>query len=593
MDFEQLKGKKIALLLSGGVDSAVVLHVLTENGIVPDCFYIKIGPEEQEDWDCTSEEDLEMANALCHKYKCRLEVIDCHREYWDKVTAYTMEKVRNGFTPNPDVMCNRLIKFGAFHEKKGKDYDLIATGHYAQTETDENGVKWLVTSPDPVKDQTDFLAQIFDWQLHKALFPIGHLHKEEVRRIAEENHLINAKRKDSQGICFLGKINYNDYIQRYLGTLEGDAIELETGKIIGRHKGHWFHTIGQRKGLGFGGGPWFVVKKDVESNIIYLSHGYNPDEAYGDEFDITDINLLSGIMPPKEITFKIRHTQDYYQGEIVQTGAGIFRIKSAIKIHGIAPGQFCVVYDKDHHRCFGSGEILHAYGNTPLSQGVRDRIKVALFDMDGVLYDSMKNHAYAYKKAGEKFGLKIESEVVYENEGKKGTETMKLVALQQFGHPITGEQAKEMYNEKCRIFRSLPPATKIPDVENLMKTMKEQGMQICVVTGSGQVSLLDRLVNDFPGLIDKAHIICAKDYKKGKPAPDPYLMGLRLCGVSAEEAIVIENAPLGVKAGKAAGIFTLAVNTGPLPQSDFEAAGASIIFNNMKEVEQWLTNKQE
>lgn len=362
MNFDIIKDKRIALLLSGGVDSAVVLHVLTENGITPDCFYIKIGPEEEEEWDCASEEDLEMATALCHMYKCRLEVIDCHREYWDKVTTYTMEKVKNGFTPNPDVMCNRLIKFGAFHEKRGHEYDLIATGHYAQTEIDGDGRKWLVTSPDPVKDQTDFLAQIYDWQLQKALFPIGHLQKEEVRRIAEDNHLINAKRKDSQGICFLGKINYNDYLRRYLGEKEGDAIELETGKLVGKHKGHWFCTIGQRKGLGFGGGPWFVIKKNIEQNIIYLSHGYDPADAYSSEFFIHDLHLLTHKSPaelhlPCTITFKIRHTADSNTATLEDAGDGRYLVRSSRPIHGVAPGQFCVIYDETHHYCYGSGEI--------------------------------------------------------------------------------------------------------------------------------------------------------------------------------------------------------------------------------------------
>ena len=169
-----LKDKKIAVLLSGGVDSSVVLYELVRQGLQPDCFYIKIGPEEEEEWDCSSEEDLEMATAVSHKYGCKLEVIDCHKEYWDQVTRYTMDKVRAGLTPNPDVMCNRLIKFGAFHEKRGHDYDLIATGHYATTEEEaisdwqlavsqkpkakSQKLKWLCTSPDPVKDQTDFLA---------------------------------------------------------------------------------------------------------------------------------------------------------------------------------------------------------------------------------------------------------------------------------------------------------------------------------------------------------------------------------------------------------------------------------------------------
>ena len=157
-----IENKKIAVLLSGGVDSSVVLYELVRQGMKPDCFYIKIGPEEEEEWDCSSEEDLEMATAVSHKYGCKLEVVDCHKEYWDQVTKYTMDKVRAGLTPNPDVMCNRLIKFGAFHEKQGKDYDLIATGHYATTEVEPlTSRKWLCTSPDPVKDQTDFLAQIY------------------------------------------------------------------------------------------------------------------------------------------------------------------------------------------------------------------------------------------------------------------------------------------------------------------------------------------------------------------------------------------------------------------------------------------------
>ena len=318
MNIKELENKHIAVLLSGGVDSSVVLYELVRQGLQPDCFYIKIGPEEEEEWDCSSEEDLEMATAVSHKYGCKLEVIDCHREYWDQVTQYTMDKVRAGLTPNPDVMCNRLIKFGAFHEKRGHDYDLIATGHYATTEIEEQGArskeqedslcsdkslapcssplaprKWLCTSPDPVKDQTDFLAQIYDWQLAKALFPIGHMMKDEVREIAEREHLVNAKRKDSQGICFLGKINYNDYLRRYLGELPGDVVELETGKLIGHHKGHWFHTIGQRKGMGLGGGPWFVVKKDIEQNIIYVSHGYDPETAYKQDFPIRDFHHLT------------------------------------------------------------------------------------------------------------------------------------------------------------------------------------------------------------------------------------------------------------------------------------------------------------
>ena len=359
---EELDKAKICVLLSGGVDSAVVVHVLCAQGLKPDCFYIKIGPEEEAEWDCSSEEDLEMCTSIAHRYGLKLEVVDCHREYWDKVTRYTMEKVRAGYTPNPDVMCNRLIKFGAFYDKRGKDYDLIATGHYACTEIDEQGRKWLCTSPDPVKDQTDFLAQIYDWQLQKAVFPIGNMTKEEVRGIAEREKLINAKRKDSQGICFLGKINYNDYLRRYLGENPGPVIELETGRKIGDHRGLWFHTIGQRKGLGFGGGPWFVIKKDIENNTLYVSNGYNPDDAYSDRFTVHDMHWLTSPLEfdgrhKAEITFKIRHTSDYFRAELEDMCDGTYRVHSGTRIHGVAPGQFCVIYDVNHHRCFGSAEI--------------------------------------------------------------------------------------------------------------------------------------------------------------------------------------------------------------------------------------------
>lgn len=353
---ENLKDKRIALLLSGGVDSAVALHELCAQGLQPDCFYIKIGPEEDEEWDCSSEEDMEMATAVAARYHCRLQVVDCHHEYWDKVTRYTMDKVRAGLTPNPDVMCNRLIKFGAFDEKAGHDYDIIATGHYAQTEIID-GKKWLTTSPDPVKDQTDFLAQIEDWQLRKALFPIGHYMKDEVRQIAEREHLVNARRKDSQGICFLGKINYNDYIRRYLGDNPGDVLEWESGRLIGQHRGLWYHTIGQRHGLGFGGGPWFVVKKDMERNVLYVSKGYDPQTAYRDVFGMRDFHFLTEPLEMVDVTFKIRHTPEFHKARLQPAGEGCYTVHSESRIHGVAPGQFCVIYDSDHHRCLGSGEI--------------------------------------------------------------------------------------------------------------------------------------------------------------------------------------------------------------------------------------------
>jgi tRNA-specific 2-thiouridylase len=181
--------------------------------------------------------------------------------------------------------------------------------------------------------------------------------KDEVRLIAEREHLVNAKRKDSQGICFLGKINYTDYIKMYVGEQKGDVLELETGKRIGQHNGHWFYTIGQRKGLGFGGGPWFIVKKDIEQNILYVSHGYDPDTAYKQDFPIHGFHSINGEMPEREITFKIRHTPEYHPATLEALGDGRYMVHSQDRIHGVAPGQFCVIYDNRHHRCYGSGEI--------------------------------------------------------------------------------------------------------------------------------------------------------------------------------------------------------------------------------------------
>lgn len=352
----------IAALLSGGVDSSVVVHLLCEQGYKPTLFYIKIGMDGAEYMDCSAEEDIELSTATARKYGLSLEVIDLHREYWDNVAAYAIDKIKKGLTPNPDVMCNKLIKFGCFEQSIGKDFDYTATGHYATT-LERNGKTWLGTAKDPIKDQTDFLAQIDYLQVSKLMFPIGGLMKHEVREIALNAGLPSARRKDSQGICFLGKINYNDFVRRFLGEKEGAIIELETGKKIGTHRGYWFHTIGQRKGLGLSGGPWFVIKKDIQENIIYVSHGYGVETQYGNEFRINDFHFITDnpwTEQNKEldITFKIRHTPEFTKGKLVQEGEKQFRILSSEKLQGIAPGQFGVVYDEAAEICVGSGEIF-------------------------------------------------------------------------------------------------------------------------------------------------------------------------------------------------------------------------------------------
>ena len=378
----------IAALLSGGVDSSVAVHILCEQGFKPDLFYIKIGMNE-DGYSCPQEEDLEIVMAMAKRYGLRYEVVDLQKDYWDNVVAYTIDKVRAGFTPNPDVMCNRLIKFGAFDQKVGHLYDKTATGHYATT-IEKDGKIWLGTTPDPVKDQTDFLAQLEGFQVSHSLFPIGTMQKGEVRRIAEEAKLPSAHRKDSQGICFLGKINYNEFIERFLGVKEGNIVELETGKIIGKHRGFWFHTIGPRKGLGLSGGPWFVCKKDITDNVVYVSKGYNPEAQLQDELYMQDFHFITAdpwenpnantqlenlsTLPQQEnpntaslldnasaktydVLFKIRHVPELTKGRLIRLPHNRWHLKSADLINGVAPGQFCVIYTPDGRICLGSGEI--------------------------------------------------------------------------------------------------------------------------------------------------------------------------------------------------------------------------------------------
>ena len=368
---------RIAALVSGGVDSSVVVHLLCQAGYRPTLFYIQIGMEERGFTDCSWEDDLEIVRHLAHRYDCPLQIVSLHEEYWAQVVEYTIDTVRRGLTPNPDMMCNKLIKFGCFEEKWGKDFDFIATGHYATTSF-VDGHLFLTTAPDPVKDQTDFLAQINFRQVSKLLFPTGHLLKSQVRQIAEEAHLLSARRKDSQGICFLGKVNYNEFIQRALGEREGLIIERETGKVLGKHRGYWFHTIGQRKGLGLSGGPWFVVKKNIRRNILLVSQGYDPSDQYGDHVGMEQCDFISldpwaytslhrGLETPLsretplEITFKVRHTPEFTRGLLSYHPERGYLIESKELIQGIAPGQYAVLYDTEHRICFGSGMITRGF----------------------------------------------------------------------------------------------------------------------------------------------------------------------------------------------------------------------------------------
>ncbi|MCH5227468.1 MAG: tRNA 2-thiouridine(34) synthase MnmA [Muribaculaceae bacterium] len=360
---------KIAVLVSGGVDSAVVVHKLYQEGHDLHLFYIRIS-NDTEGGECSYEEDIEMCRLIAAKYNLPLTEVSLHEEYWQYVMDYALKTVKSGLTPHPDMMCNKIIKFGFFEDRWGKEFDKTATGHYAAIRKGEEGY-FLTTANDPVKDQTDFLAQLTQEQLSHLLFPLGDLPKSEVRKIAEEAGLPNARRKDSQGICFLGKINYKDFIQRHLGVIPGDVVEIETGKKIGQHNGYWFYTIGQRKGLGLGGGPWFVIKKDIPKNIIYVSKGYDTPLQYGKKIHLLSpnwitYNPLQDKNKKLKIAFKIRHVPDFNigtlsyemnEGENKNDDSISLVLESEQDVQGIAPGQFAVFYTLDKKTCLGSALI--------------------------------------------------------------------------------------------------------------------------------------------------------------------------------------------------------------------------------------------
>lgn len=349
------------MLLSGGVDSAVALHRLVEAGHDITLFYIRIGMDNGEG-DCSAEEDIEMCRLIASRYNLPLEVVSLHQEYWDNVMEYALRTVKAGLTPNPDVMCNKMIKFGFFEQRWGHEFDKTATGHYCTTLTGDDGLIYLGTAPDPVKDQTDFLAQISYEQLSHLMFPIGDMPKKDVRQLAIDAKLPNAFRRDSQGICFLGKINYNDFLLRHLGEKPGPIVEIETGRKLGEHRGFWFHTIGQRKGLGLGGGPWYVVKKNIHDNVIYVSGGYDTAKQYGSKLHIAETHWIT--RNPyghdcinAEICFKNRHTPEFIKAKLTGMGDREFVIESEQQVQGIAPGQFAVIYDRNCKICYGSGII--------------------------------------------------------------------------------------------------------------------------------------------------------------------------------------------------------------------------------------------
>lgn len=347
-----------AVLVSGGVDSSVALARLCAAGHRVTAFYLKIWLEDELSFlgECPWEEDLAYVREVCKQLNVPLEVIPLQQVYWERVVAYVIDAIKKGQTPNPDMLCNQQVKFGAFCDAIGDEFEKVATGHYAQVGI-YNGHWHLSCSPDAVKDQTYFLAYLSQLQLSRALFPIGHLTKEQVRAEAAAFKLPNAQRKDSQGICFLGKVKFSEFINFHVGEQQGELIEFETGKVVGEHRGFWFYTIGQRQGIGLSGGPWYVVSKDVTKNRVFISRNYYAPDKQRRSFYIHGCNWFSGTAPLEQtVDVKLRHGAQRQKAQLEPVSKDVFKVQLCEKNdQGIAVGQFAVFYDDT--LCLGGGII--------------------------------------------------------------------------------------------------------------------------------------------------------------------------------------------------------------------------------------------
>lgn len=348
---------EIAVLVSGGVDSSVALALLKEQGHNVTAFYLKIWLEDELSYlgTCPWEEDLKYAKQACDSLGIKLNVISMQKPYWDKVVSYTIDEVKAGRTPNPDVLCNQQVKFGAFYEAIGDDYEFVATGHYAQVQHDDN-MSYLKKAIDPIKDQTYFLAYLSQEQLCKALFPIGSIPKAKVRELAQSYGFDTSQRKDSQGICFLGKFKFSDFLRAHLGEKKGDLIESETGKKVGEHNGFWFYTIGQRQGIGLSGGPWYVVAKDPDKNQIIISRNYDQIEQAKQGMIVKKMNWLSSkLIGSHKLEVKFRHGPQIHKAQVEVLNDSVKITLKEKSSQGIAIGQFAVLYCEDI--CLGGGII--------------------------------------------------------------------------------------------------------------------------------------------------------------------------------------------------------------------------------------------
>ncbi|MCG7345051.1 tRNA 2-thiouridine(34) synthase MnmA [Sporosarcina sp. ACRSL] len=349
---------RVVVGMSGGVDSSVAALLLKEQGYEVIGIFMKNWDDTDEFGVCTATEDYEDVISVCNEIGIPYYAVNFEQQYWDKVFTYFLDEYKAGRTPNPDVMCNKEIKFNAFLDHAmSLGADFLATGHYAQVVETDEGVAML-RGKDANKDQTYFLNQLTQEQLQKVIFPIGGLDKSEVRQIAERAGLTTAKKKDSTGICFIGERNFKEFLGHYLPAQPGDMKTMD-GKTVGKHDGLMYYTIGQRHGLGIGGSgePWFVLGKDLKENTLLVGQGFHHEALYSDSLTATNVSFATARTLPAtfECTAKFRYRQPDTKVTVEVTGDGQAKVIFAEPVRAITPGQAVVFYDGEE--CLGGGTI--------------------------------------------------------------------------------------------------------------------------------------------------------------------------------------------------------------------------------------------
>ncbi|MDQ0351118.1 tRNA-specific 2-thiouridylase [Alkalibacillus filiformis] len=353
---------RVIVGMSGGVDSSVTALLLKQQGYDVVGIFMKNWDDTDEFGVCTATQDYEDVARVCNQLDIPYYSVNFESKYWDKVFQYFLDEYKAGRTPNPDVMCNKEIKFKAFLDHAvGLGADYLATGHYARVRENDGQVEML-RGVDDNKDQTYFLNQISKDILPKIMFPLGGLDKREVREIAEEHDLATASKKDSTGICFIGERNFKEFLSEYLPAQPGEMQTL-SGEVKGRHDGLMYYTIGQRQGLGIGGSgdPWFVVGKKLTDNVLYVEQGFHHEALYSDELLAVDVNWLvdRDLTEPLKCTAKFRYRQKDSGVTVYLNEDGTANVKFDEPQRAITPGQAVVFYEGDV--CLGGGTIDDVY----------------------------------------------------------------------------------------------------------------------------------------------------------------------------------------------------------------------------------------